>query len=176
MLMVEEEEDEVLEYIIKPLTSRLTEQRPDPGYSVKRWTDCIRHLAYPSVYTGDGPLIETPQRSEPPQGQEMESWRIFINRIVKEVAGIMRAATTTPEDTIKSTQQGGSSLSMPDTLKLAEQSLMLPKQEDESSSAVEQCMNTALRMKNPLRTDNETTSTSSRATMTKEEVLEEQKD
>jgi hypothetical protein len=37
-------------------------------------------------------------------------------------------------------------------------------------------MNATLRMKNPPRTDNETTSTSSRATMTKEEVLEEQKD
>jgi hypothetical protein len=53
---------------------------------------------------------------------------------------------------------------------------MLPKQEDESSSAVERCMNATLRMKNPLRTDNETTSMSSRATMTKEDVLEERKD
>jgi hypothetical protein len=41
MLMVEEEEDEVLEHIIKPLTSRLMEQGLDPGYSVKRWMDCI---------------------------------------------------------------------------------------------------------------------------------------
>jgi hypothetical protein len=137
MLMVKEEEDEVLKHIIKPLTSRLMERGPDPGYSVERWMDCIRHLVYLSVYTGDRPLIETLWRSEPPQGQEMESWRIFINRIVKEVAGIMRAATMTPKDTIKSTQQGGSSPSMPDTLKLAEQSLMLLKQEDESSSTVE---------------------------------------
>jgi hypothetical protein len=136
MLMIEEEEDEVLEHIIKPLTSRLMDRGPDPGYSTKRWLDCVRHLGYPSVYTGDGPLIETLQRSEPPQGQEKESWKIFINRIVKEVAGIMRAATTTPKEKSQPSQEAGLVPSMPDMLKLAEQSLMLPKQEDESNSTV----------------------------------------
>jgi hypothetical protein len=68
MLMVEEEEDEVLEHIIKPLTSRLMEWGLDPGYSVKRWTDCVQHLAYPSVYTGDRPLIKTLWRSKPVRG------------------------------------------------------------------------------------------------------------
>jgi hypothetical protein len=37
-------------------------------------------------------------------------------------------------------------------------------------------MNAARRMKNPPRTDNEATSTSSRMSITKEEVLEEHKD
>ena len=49
----------------------------------------------------------------------------------------MRAATITPEDKSQLSQEAGSVPSMPDMLKLAEQSLMLPKQEDKSNSTVE---------------------------------------
>jgi hypothetical protein len=42
-----------------------------------------------------------------------------------------------PEERIKANPTMGSTPSTPDTLKLAEQSLLLPKQEEESNSAVE---------------------------------------
>jgi hypothetical protein len=61
------EEDEVLEYIIKPLTKRLEEMGPVPGYTEERWMDHVEHLASPSVYKGNGPIVWILQRREPPQ-------------------------------------------------------------------------------------------------------------
>jgi hypothetical protein len=114
------------------------------------------------------------QRSEPLQSIDKTSWTIFINRIIGELNTVLREATMTPEERIKANPTMGLAPSTPDMLKLAEQSLLLPKQEDESNSAVEQQMNAAMRMKNPPKTDNDTMSSSSR--MTKEEVKEEWKD
>jgi hypothetical protein len=47
------EEDEVLEYIIKPLTKRVEEMGPAPGYMEEMWMDHVKHLASPLVYKGD---------------------------------------------------------------------------------------------------------------------------
>jgi hypothetical protein len=99
---------------------------------------------------------------------------IFINGIMGELNTVLREATMMPEERNKANPLMGSAPLMLDTLKLAEQSLLLPKQEDKTNSVVEQQMNAAMRMKNPPKTDNNTTSTSSR-TM-KEEIKEERKD
>jgi hypothetical protein len=104
------------------------------------------------------------------------SWVSFVNGIEEELKAVLEEATTRPEENKQVNPIVGSTPSMPDTLKLAEQSLLMLKQEDKSNSAVERHMNTARRMKNPPRTDNEATSTSSRMSITKEEVLEEHKD
>jgi hypothetical protein len=78
------------------------------------------------------------QRSEPPQSIDQTSWTtIFINRIMGELNTVLREATITPEERIKANPTMGLTPSTPDTLKLAEQSLLLPKQEEESNSAVE---------------------------------------
>jgi hypothetical protein len=107
------------------------------------------------------------------QSIDQTSWTIFINGIMGELNTVLREATMTPEGRIKANPTMGSTPSMPDTLKLAEQSLLLPKQEEESNSVVERQMNAAMRMKNPLKTDNDTMSSLSRTT--KEEVKEERK-
>jgi hypothetical protein len=62
---------------------------------------------------------------------------IFINGIIGELNTVLREATMTPEERIKANPTMGSTPSTPDMLKLAEQSLLLLKQEKESNSAVE---------------------------------------
>jgi hypothetical protein len=99
---------------------------------------------------------------------------IFINRIMGKLNIVLREVTMMPEERIKVNPTMGSAPSMLDTLKLAEQSLLLPKQEDELNSVVEQRMNAAMRIKNPPKTDNDTMSLSSRTT--KDKVKEEWKD
>jgi hypothetical protein len=94
----EEEEDEVQEYIIKPLIRKLQEMGPNPGYTEKMWKDCLGHLALPSVYEGDGTMISRLQRSEPPQGYGTQFWGAFINVILKEVNNTIRAACRMPEE------------------------------------------------------------------------------
>jgi hypothetical protein len=174
MRMAIQEEDEMLMFVIRPLQRRLRDLGPDPGYTNERWMECLRTLGLPSVYKGEDTIQETLRRSEPLQSIDQTSWTIFINGIMGELNTVLREATMMPEERIKVNPTMGSTPSTPDTLKLAEQSLLLPKQEEESNSAVEQQMNTAMRMKNPPKTDNDTTSSSSR--MTKEEVKEERKD
>ena len=78
--------------------------------------------------------------------------------------------TKTPEYRSEPNPVLGLVPSTPDMLKLAEQSLLLLKQDDETNSTVEQRLNTAIRMKNPPKVDNNTSSTLSRATMLKEKV------
>jgi hypothetical protein len=114
------------------------------------------------------------QRSEPPQSINQTSWTIFINGIMGKLNTVLREATMTPEKRNKVNPMMGLAPSTPDTLKLAEQSLLLLKQEDKSNSAVERQMNTTMRMKNLPKTDNDTMSSSSR--MMKDEVKEERKD
>ena len=87
-----------------------------------------------------------------------------------ELNTVLREAMRTPEYRMEPNPVLGSAPSMPDMLKLAEQSLLLLKQEDKTNSTVEQRMNTALRMKNLPKVDNNTSSTS------KEEAREEWKD
>jgi hypothetical protein len=129
-----------------------------------------------SVYRGDDSILETLRRSEPPLEQEKMSWLSFVNGIKEELQAVLEEAITRPEEKKQANPVVGLILSMPDTLKLVEQSLLMPKQEDKLNSAVEQCMNTARRMKNLPRMDNEAMSTSSRMSITKEEVLEESKE
>jgi hypothetical protein len=172
--MAIQEEDEMLMFVIRPLQRRLRDLGPDPGYTNERWMECLRTLGLPSVYKGEDTIQETLRRSEPLQSIDQTSWTIFINGIMGELNTVLREATMTPEERIKANPTMGSTPSTPDTLKLAEQSLLLPKQEEESNSAAEQRMNAAMRMKNPPKTDNDTTSSLSRTT--KEEVKEERKD
>jgi hypothetical protein len=174
--MVAEKKDEMLQHVIRPLARRLRDLGPDPGYTPEKWMDCLQHLSVPSVYRGDDPILETLRRSEPPLGHDKMSWVSFVNGIEEELKAVLEEATTRPEENKQANPIVGSTPSTPDTLRLAEQSLLMPKQEDESNSAVERRMNAARRMKNPPRTDNEATSTSSRMSITKEEVLEEHKD
>jgi hypothetical protein len=174
MQMVIQEEDEMLMFIIRPLQRRLRDLGLDPGYTNETWMECLRTLGLSLVYKGKDTIQETLRRSEPPQSIDQTSWTIFINGIMGELNTVLREATMTPEERIKANPTIGLTPSTPNTLKLAEQSLLLPKQEEESNSAVERQMNAAMRMKNPLKMDNDTMSSSSR--MTKEEVKEERKE
>ena len=94
----DEEEDEVLRYIITLLIKRLHEMAPEPGYTQEMWMDCLRHLASPSVYKGNGTMNSILWRSEPLQGYEMNFWKAFINVISKEVNNTIRAACRMPEE------------------------------------------------------------------------------
>jgi hypothetical protein len=94
----DDEEDEVREYIIKPLIGKLQEMGPEPGYTEKMWKDCLGHLALPLVYEGDGTMISILRRSEPPQGYGTHFWGTFVNVISKEVNNIIRAACRMPEE------------------------------------------------------------------------------
>jgi hypothetical protein len=78
-----------------------------------------------------------PGGSEPLQSIDQTSWTIFINGIMGELNTVLRKATMMPEERIKVNPTMGLTSSMLDTLKLAEQSLLLPKQEEESNSMVE---------------------------------------
>jgi hypothetical protein len=93
-----DKEDEVQEYIIKPLIGKLQEMGPEPGYTEKMWKDCLGHLALPSVYEGNGTMISILQRSEPPQGYGTQFWGAFVNVISKKVNNTIRAACRTPEE------------------------------------------------------------------------------
>jgi hypothetical protein len=172
--MAIQEEDEMLMFVIRPLQRRLRDLGPDPGYTNETWMECLRTLGLPSVYKGEDTIQEILRRSEPLQSIDQTSWTIFINRIMGELNTVLRKVTMTPEERNKANPTMGSAPSTLDMLKLAEQSLLLPKQEDELNSAVEQQMNAAMRMKNPPKTDNDTMSLSSRTT--KDEVKEEWKD
>jgi hypothetical protein len=94
----EEEEDEVREYIIKPLIRKLQEMGLKPGYTEEMWMDCLGHLASPSVYKGDGTMNSRLWRSEPPQGYGTQFWGAFINVISKDVKDTIRAACRMPEE------------------------------------------------------------------------------
>lgn len=93
-----DEEDEVWEYIIKPLIEKLLEMGPEPGFTEEMWIDCLEHLVSPSVYEGDRTLISTLWRSEPPQGYDTYFWGAFVNVISKEVNDTIRAACRMPEE------------------------------------------------------------------------------
>jgi hypothetical protein len=62
---------------------------------------------------------------------------IFMNGIMGKLNTVLREATMMPEERNKVNPTMGLAPSMPDTLKLAEQSLLLLKQEDKLNSAVE---------------------------------------
>jgi hypothetical protein len=89
------------------------------------------------VYKGEDTIQETLWRSEPPQSVNQTSWMIFINGIMGELNTVLREVTMMPEERIKANPTVESTPSMPDMLKLAEQSLLLLKQEEELNSAVE---------------------------------------
>jgi hypothetical protein len=92
------EEDEVQEYIIKPLIRKLQEMGLKPGYTEEMWMDCLGHLASPSVYKGNGTMNSRLRRSEPPQGYGTQFWGAFINVISKEVNNTIRAACRMPKE------------------------------------------------------------------------------
>jgi hypothetical protein len=92
------EEDEVREYIIKPLIRKLQEMGPEPGYTEEMWMDCLGHLDSLSVYEGDGTMISILRRSEPLQGYGTHFWEAFVNMISKEVNNTIRAACRMPEE------------------------------------------------------------------------------
>jgi hypothetical protein len=92
------EEDEVQEYIIKPLIGKLQEMGLEPGYTKEMWMDCLEHLASPSVYEGNGTMISILWRSEPLQGYGTHFWEAFINVILKKVNNTIRAACRMPEE------------------------------------------------------------------------------
>jgi hypothetical protein len=137
MRMAMQEEDEMLLYVIRPLQRRLRDLGPDPGYTTKSWTECLQNLGSPSVYKGEDSIQETLQRSKPPQRIDQASWTIFINGIMEELNIGLIEVTITPEERNDSNPVMGSTPSTPDMLKLAEQSLLLPKQEDKMNSTVE---------------------------------------
>jgi hypothetical protein len=92
-----EEEDEVLEYIIKPLTKRLEEMSLAPGYT-EMWMDHVEHLASPSVYKSNGPIVWILWRREPPQEYHATNWESFINWITEDINDTIRAVCMTPEE------------------------------------------------------------------------------
>ena len=92
------EEDEVLGYIITRLIKRLHDMGPEPGYTQEMWMDCLRHLASPSIYKGDRTMNSMLWRSEPLQGYGTQFWGAFINVILKEVNDTIRAACRMPEE------------------------------------------------------------------------------
>jgi hypothetical protein len=94
----EEKEDEVQEYIIKPLIRKLQEMGPKPGYTEEMWMDYLGHLASLSVYKGDGTMNSRLWRSEPPQGYGTQFWGAFVNVISKDVKDTIRAACRVPEE------------------------------------------------------------------------------
>jgi dGTP triphosphohydrolase len=71
---------------------------PAPGYMEEMWMDHVEHLASPSVYKGNGPMIWILQRREPPQGYHAMDWESFINWIMEDINDTIKAACMTPEE------------------------------------------------------------------------------
>jgi hypothetical protein len=99
----DKEKDEVLEYITKLLTKRLEEMGPAPGYTEEMWMDHVKHLASPSVYKGDGPIVWILQRREPPQGYHATDWKSFVNWITEDINDTIMAACMTSEENVRAT-------------------------------------------------------------------------
>ena len=106
-LFLSEDDDEVLEDIIKPLSQRLQDSGPAPGYTPEVWGIFMRYLSVPAVYEGEGTLIEKLWRCRPPSEHDAKEWKSFLDTIDRVVQAVTKSATETFEGPKPSTKDRG---------------------------------------------------------------------
>jgi hypothetical protein len=155
---------EIYNGVVAPLLQRLCASAPRLGYTQREWNTYVRHLGVLMTYQGEGPLVERWMTAEPPEGCLYGDWTALVCSIEDEIEALVGG-------TLLSFSGRGSPLpqqatpSTPDTLTMAEQSLLLPHQPDGTSSAAGQRVSAAQWARNPPQVKEETSSLSSGAMM-----------
>jgi hypothetical protein len=110
------------------------------GFTLDEWRMGVRYLRVLAVHQGEGSLLEWLERVEPPRSYDKVDWKAFIHAIMPEIRflegrgylsssprGVMSPAVELPIRQLTT--------ATPDTLQMAEESLTMPCQPDETGSA-----------------------------------------
>jgi hypothetical protein len=154
---------EIYNGVVAPLMQRLHASVPRLGYTQREWNAYVRHLDAPMTYRGEGPLVERWMTAEPPEGCSYGDWTALVCSIEDEIEALEGESLLSFSGRRSPLPQQATP-SMPDTLTMAEQSLLLPRQQDETSSAAGQRVSAAQWVRNPLQVKEETSSLSSSVT------------
>jgi hypothetical protein len=141
------------------------------GFTLDEWRMGVRYLRALAVHQGEGSVLEWLERAEPPRSYDEVDWQAFIHAIMPEIRflegrgylspsprGVMSPAVELP---IRQ-----STTATPDMLQMAEESLMMPCQPDETGSAAGRHIGAVQQVRNLPHVKEETLSTSSRTMVT----------
>ena len=146
----------------KNILLRVQASGPGAGYTMNNWNMMVQWLRTVPCIEGTRTLVEKARGLLPPMGYAEWEWKVFLNQAeVKMVRGndIVVEGTSLIEVKQKSIPP------TLDTLKRAEESLMMPRQPEESSSEAELWYRALERLRNTSKMSNSSTSSSSGETL-----------
>ena len=155
---------------------RLQASGPGPGYNPEVWGHFVRYLGTLGDFQGDGSILDCLKAMDPPSGHSSWEWSSFVWIVRREFSSLHEECTERTSFSLKETPKMESNTSTPDMLRKAEDSLMMPHQPDKTSSMEEQQFNATHRIRNPLATNNVTSSSSSSRSNNPEDELRERRE